>query len=87
MSQNNINNVVYHQSLVRKEKREKLNNHRSKIIWFTGLSGSGKSTLSHAVEEELHNVGLRTYVLDGDNIRLGFSSDWTFSDTDLKENI
>jgi adenylylsulfate kinase len=87
MSQNNINNVVYHQALVKREKREKLNNHKSKIIWFTGLSGSGKSTLSHAVEEEFHNMGLRTYVLDGDNIRLGLSSDLTFSDIDRRENI
>ena len=87
MSKININNVVYHQSLVKREKREKLNNHKSKIIWFTGLSGSGKSTLSHAVEEEFHNMGMRTYVLDGDNIRLGLSSDLTFSDTDRKENI
>ena len=87
MSQNNINNIVYHQSLIKREKREKLNKHKSKIIWFTGLSGSGKSTLSHAVEEEFHNMGMRTYVLDGDNIRLGLSSDLTFSDTDRKENI
>jgi adenylylsulfate kinase len=86
MSQSHANNVIYQQSLIKREKREKLNNHKSKIIWFTGLSGSGKSTLSHAVEEKLHNIGLRTFVLDGDNIRHGLSSDLTFSDTDRKEN-
>ena len=82
-----INNIVIYEALVKREKREKLNKHKSKIIWFTGLSGSGKSTLSHAVEEKFHNMGLRTFVLDGDNVRHGLSSNLTFSDTDRKENI
>lgn len=80
-------NIVFYEALVKREKREKLNKHKSKIIWFTGLSGSGKSTLSHAVEEKFHNMGFRTFVLDGDNVRHGLSSDLTFSDTDRKENI
>lgn len=81
------NNIVFYEALVKREKREKLNKHKSKIIWFTGLSGSGKSTLSHLVEEKFHNMGLRTFVLDGDNVRHGLSSNLTFSDTDRKENI
>ena len=64
-----------------------MNKHKSFIIWFTGLSGSGKSTLANALEVELHNLGYRTYVLDGDNIRHGLSSNLTFSKNDRKENI
>lgn len=80
-------NIVFHQGFVNKFRRQELNKHKSKIIWFTGLSGSGKSTLSHSVEEKLYNLGFRTFVLDGDNVRHGLSSDLTFSDTDRKENI
>ena len=56
-------------------------------MWFTGLSGAGKSTLAHAVEEELYQLGCRTFVLDGDNVRHGLCSDLTFSDNDRKENL
>ena len=51
------------------------------------MSGSGKSTLAHSVESKLHDIGYRTFVLDGDNVRHGLSSDLTFSDNDRKENI
>jgi len=80
-------NTVYHNATVTRQRREKLNNHKSVVIWFTGLSGSGKSTLAHSVEEELHKLGCRTFVLDGDNVRHGLSSNLTFSDDDRKENI
>jgi adenylylsulfate kinase len=80
-------NTIYHNATVTRERRQELNSHKSVIIWFTGLSGSGKSTLAHSVEEELHNLGCRTYVLDGDNVRHGLSSNLTFSDDDRKENI
>jgi len=80
-------NIVYHKATVTRQRREKLNNHKSVIIWFTGLSGSGKSTLAHLVEEELHKLGCRTFVLDGDNVRHGLSSNLIFSDVDRKENI
>lgn len=83
----NPNNIIKYNSFVTRKKRERLNKHKSLVLWLTGLSGSGKSTLAHAVEEELHNQGFRTYVLDGDNIRLGLSSNLTFSDDDRKENI
>ncbi len=80
-------NTIYHNATVTRERRNQLNGHKSVVIWFTGLSGSGKSTLAHSVEEELHNLDCRTFVLDGDNVRHGLSSNLTFSDDDRKENI
>ena len=80
-------NTVYHNATVTRERRNQLNSHKSAVIWFTGLSGSGKSTLAHSVEEELHNLDCRTFVLDGDNVRHGLSSNLTFSYDDRKENI
>ena len=80
-------NTVYHNATVTRERRNQLNNHKSVVIWFTGLSGSGKSTLAHSVEEALHNLDCRTFVLDGDNVRHGLSSNLSFSDDDRKENI
>ena len=67
--------------------RERLNGHKGKVIWFTGLSGSGKSTIANALEKELHAQGKRTYILDGDNIRQGLNKDLGFTDTDRVENI
>ena len=80
-------NIAYHNATVTRARRTQLNKHKSVVIWFTGLSGSGKSTLAHSVEEELYNLGCRTFVLDGDNVRHGLSSNLTFSDDDRKENI
>jgi adenylylsulfate kinase len=80
-------NIVWHHATVTRERREKLNAHRSAILWFTGLSGSGKSTLAHAVEERLHQMGCRTFVFDGDNVRHGLCSDLGFSVEDRSENI
>ena len=80
-------NVVWHSATVTRERREKLNGHRSFVLWFTGLSGSGKSTLAHAVEENLHQKGCLTFVFDGDNVRHGLCSDLGFGDEDRKENI
>jgi adenylylsulfate kinase len=80
-------NVVWHESTVSKEDRHQLNQHKSGILWFTGLSGSGKSTLSNAVEKRLNELGIRSYVLDGDNIRLGLNKDLGFNPDDRKENI
>lgn len=80
-------NVVWEQSLITRQDREKLNGHKSFVLWFTGLSGSGKSTLAHAVEKKLHEMGCRTFVLDGDNVRHGLSSNLSFSEDDRKENI
>jgi adenylylsulfate kinase len=80
-------NTIYHNATVTRERRRQLNKHKSAVIWFTGLSGSGKSTLAHSVEEELYKLDCRTFVLDGDNVRHGLSSNLTFSDDDRKENI
>jgi len=80
-------NTIYYNATVTRERRNRLNNHKSVVVWFTGLSGSGKSTLAHSVEEELHNLDCRTFVLDGDNVRHGLSSNLSFSDDDRKENI
>lgn len=80
-------NTVWHHATVTRARREAQNNHRGAIIWFTGLSGAGKSTLAHAVEEELHRRGCRTFVLDGDNVRHGLCGDLGFSAQDRVENI
>ena len=72
---------------VARADRERLNEHKGKVIWFTGLSGSGKSTLANALEARLHRLGMRTYVLDGDNIRHGLNKDLGFSEADRAENI
>jgi len=81
------NNVVWHHATVTRQRREQQNDHRSVILWFTGLSGAGKSTLAHAVEEALHQRGCRTFVLDGDNVRHGLCKDLGFSIHDRVENI
>ena len=80
-------NIIYHAASVTRERRNQLNNHKSVVIWFTGLSGSGKSTLAHSVEEILYSKGCRTFVLDGDNVRHGLTSNLGFSNEDRKENI
>jgi adenylylsulfate kinase len=79
--------TVWHEPTIYRKDRERMNGHRSCILWFTGLSGSGKSTLAHAVEDFLHKQSIRTFVLDGDNIRKGLCKDLGFSDHDRTENI
>ena len=80
-------NTVWHHATVTRIRREQQNKHKSVILWFTGLSGAGKSTLAHAVEERLYQLGCRTYVLDGDNVRHGLCGDLGFTDQDRQENI
>ncbi|PJA31601.1 MAG: adenylyl-sulfate kinase [Zetaproteobacteria bacterium CG_4_9_14_3_um_filter_53_7] len=90
MSEQEVNkssNVVWHQAAVTRAGREQANGHRSAVLWFTGLSGAGKSTLAHAVEERLHSLGAKTFVIDGDNVRHGLCGDLSFSDQDRVENI
>lgn len=79
--------ITWHEATITREDRERLNGHRSAVIWFTGLSGSGKSTLAHAVEKKLYEAGVRTIVLDGDNIRHGLNKNLGFSPEDREENI
>ena len=79
---------VHRQALaVDKQARAKLNNHAGKVLWFTGLSGSGKSTIANALEQVLYERGMRTYILDGDNVRHGLNKDLGFTDADRIENI
>ena len=82
-----VTEVIWHNASVTRQHRNQQNKHKSAVLWFTGLSGSGKSTLAHAVEEKLHQQGYRTFVLDGDNVRHGLSSNLGFSEADRKENI
>ena len=80
-------NIVRHAATVTRARREKQNGHRGAVVWLTGLSGAGKSTLGHFLEETLHQMGCRTFVLDGDNVRHGLCADLGFSDHDREENI
>jgi adenylylsulfate kinase len=79
--------IIPHQHAVSKEDRERQNGHKGHVLWFTGLSGSGKSTVASVVERELHQRGIRTYILDGDNVRTGLNSDLDFSAASREENI
>ena len=80
-------NIHQQHLAVNKIAREALNGHRSRLLWFTGLSGSGKSSIADALEQALHKRGVRTYILDGDNVRHGLNQDLGFSDGDRVENI
>ncbi|MEL0537105.1 adenylyl-sulfate kinase [Staphylococcus debuckii] len=80
-------NITWHDSEVTKAERQEKNGHKSVVLWFTGLSGSGKSTISVALEKALFERGVRSYRLDGDNIRHGLNNNLGFSPEDRKENI
>jgi len=72
---------------VNRKARAQLKGHSGRVLWFTGLSGSGKSTIANALELKLHDQGYHTYILDGDNVRLGLNRDLGFTDADRVENI
>jgi bifunctional enzyme CysN/CysC len=80
-------NIHWQDVQVDKAARTALNHHRPGVVWFTGLSGSGKSTIANIVESKLHTMGVRTYLLDGDNVRHGLNRDLGFTDADRVENI
>ncbi|QIN62872.1 putative adenylyl-sulfate kinase [Caballeronia sp. SBC1] len=80
-------NVVTQPSAVTREQRESRNDHRGAVVWLTGLPGSGKSTIARSAERILHDLGLQTVTLDGDNIRLGLCADLSFSAADRNENV
>lgn len=87
MHNNNVQkNIFWQRNTITREKREIKNQHKSVVIWFTGLSGSGKSSVANYLENILFNNGMNTYLLDGDNIRSGLCSDLSFSILDRKEN-
>ncbi len=70
----NDTNVTWHEASVSREMREKKNAHRGCVIWFTGLSGSGKSTVANTLDHLLHQAGIQSVVLDGDNVRHGLNA-------------
>jgi bifunctional enzyme CysN/CysC len=72
---------------INRKSRSALKGHEARILWFTGLSAAGKSTIANLVERRLHALGKHTYLLDGDNVRLGLNKDLGFTDADRVENI
>ncbi|MEA3266150.1 MAG: adenylyl-sulfate kinase [Candidatus Fermentibacteria bacterium] len=80
-------NLTWHDHATGRKDLEELNNHRGATVWFTGLSGSGKSTVADYVSRMLHARGVRTAILDGDNVRQGLNNDLGFSPEDRTENI
>ncbi len=87
MSETKSTNIVWHSHTVTRDEREQKFGHRGCTVWMTGLSGSGKSTLANALDQVLWQRGIRSYVLDGDNIRHGLNKDLGFSPEDRTENI
>jgi bifunctional enzyme CysN/CysC len=72
---------------VTREARSAMKGQKPRLLWFTGLSGAGKSTIANLVEKKLHLAGRHTFLLDGDNVRLGLNRDLGFSEADRAENI
>ena len=87
MAEQKATNVTWHAHSVTKEERWELMGHKGCILWFTGLSACGKSTVANEVARKLHDLGVHTYVLDGDNIRMGLNKNLGFSADDRAENI
>ncbi len=87
MTEQKATNVTWHAHAVSKEERFKLKGHKGAVLWFTGLSACGKSTIANAVDHKLHQRGKHSFVLDGDNIRLGLNKNLGFSAEDRTENI
>lgn len=83
----NDRNLTHHSQTISKEDKNLKFNHGSPVIWLTGLPSSGKSTIANALEESLFDMGIKTHILDGDNIRLGLNKDLGFSKDDRKENV
>lgn len=87
MTEQKATNVTWHTHQVSKDDRFKLKGHKGAVLWFTGLSGCGKSTIANAVELKLYQAGKHTFLLDGDNIRLGLNKNLGFTPEDRTENI
>jgi len=87
MAEQKATNIVWHQGAVTRDDRERVNGNKSCIVWLTGLSGSGKSTIAVALEKALWSRGVRSYILDGDNVRHGLNKNLGFSPADRTENI
>ena len=87
MAEQKATNVHWHDHSVTKPERLRLSGHKGAVLWFTGLSASGKSTVANTVDHKLHSIGKRSFVLDGDNIRMGLNKNLGFSAEDRAENI
>jgi adenylylsulfate kinase len=87
MAEQKATNVTWHEHRVSSADRQKLNGHKVAVLWFTGLSAAGKSTVANTVDHKLHARGIHTYILDGDNIRMGLNKNLGFSAEDRTENI
>lgn len=82
-----MKNVIKQNYELNRKDKEKLISQHSILLWFTGLSGSGKSTIANELASLLHQNGVLSYTLDGDNVRLGINSDLGFSSEDRSENL
>lgn len=82
-----MTNLTWHNTSITKPQRAAIKNQNPCVLWFTGLSGSGKSTLANAVEKRLFDLGYHTYLLDGDNVRMGLNRDLGFDEGSRVENI
>ena len=82
-----MKNITKQEFLIEQKDRLNLSKHKPICLWFEGLSGSGKSTLINHLDQYLVKNNFHTYVLDGDNLRLGLNSDLGFSDNDRNENL
>lgn len=82
-----MDNIFWHNTHIKRAHRERLNQHKSFVVWITGISGAGKTSVANALEEKLHKKNLHTYLLDGDNIRSGINQDLGFSQQEREENI
>jgi len=80
-------NLHFHEHKIPTELKSKRYGHKPAVVWLTGLSGSGKSTIANLLEAKLFDLGYKTYILDGDNVRLGLNNDLGFSPEDRTENI
>jgi adenylylsulfate kinase len=87
MAEQKATNVTWHEHKVTKAERYQLAGHKGVVVWFTGLSACGKSTIANELDFKLHQMGKRSVVLDGDNIRMGLNKNLKFSPEDRTENI
>ena len=87
MTDQKATNITWHEHHVSRLERCGLNRHKSAVLWFTGLSASGKSTVANTVDHILHSRGIRSFVLDVDNVRHGLNKNLGFSAEDRAENI
>ena len=82
-----MKNITWHNTSIGKKERSSIKAQKPCVLWLTGLSGSGKSSLANAVEKKLFEKGYHTYLLDGDNVRMGLNKDLSFDETSRNENI